>query len=129
MFRSKFARFVFVGGLSFIVDAGLLLVFIAAGLGPFTARALSIAIAMLVAWRLNRALTFGESHDGQLREGSRYAAVALGVAALNYSLFSLILLAVPGCPPVVATAVSTGLCTIASFFGYGKFAFRTGQQG
>ncbi|WP_084398587.1 GtrA family protein [Henriciella aquimarina] len=126
LFAARFLRFVMIGGLSFLVDAGLLVLMMKLGAGPFAARVVSIAVAMLVAWRLNRALTFGSSHDGQLREAGRYALVAGSVAALNYALYAGLLLAVPACPPVLATAMSTLLCTGASFLGYGKFAFRTG---
>jgi len=121
---SKAARFLLVGGLGFIVDAGMLALLVANGTGPFTARIVSILLAMLVTWRLNRSMTFGASHDGQLREVGRYIGVAATVAALNYAIYAGILVVMPTCPPVLATAIATGLCTIASFFGYGKFAFR-----
>lgn len=122
---SRFMRFVLIGGIGFLVDAGMLVWLIEAGLSPFLARLGSISLAMLVTWRLNRAITFGESGDGQLREAGRYAIVAMGVAGLNYSLFAALLLAVPACPPVLATAISTLCCMLVSFTGYGRFAFRS----
>ena len=121
---TKFARFLLVGGLGFVVDAGGLLLLTGQGADPFVARLASIALAMLVTWRLNRSFTFGPSRGSQLGEATRYLSVALSVAALNYTIYALLLLAFPGCPPVVATAVSTGICTLASFVGYGRVAFR-----
>lgn len=121
----RFVRFALIGGIGFIVDAGGLLLMMQAELNAFLARVVSIALAMLVTWRLNRAITFGASHDGQLREGARYALVALGVAGLNYTIYAALLLAIPACPPLIATALSTGACMIISFAGYGRFAFRS----
>lgn len=120
----KFLRFALIGGLGFVVDAGLLLALIGAGSGPFIARIASLLAAMLVTWRLNRALTFGASHDGAIREGLRYLAVAASVAVLNYAIYAGLLLGIPACPPLLATAFSTGACMLISFAGYGRFAFR-----
>lgn len=122
---TKAIRFLIVGGLGFIVDAGVLALLVANDTGPFAARIMSILLAMFVTWRLNRSLTFGASHDGQVREASRYFSVAAAVALLNYAIYAGILITVVTCPPVVATALATGICTLASFFGYGKFAFRS----
>ena len=121
---TRFARFGLVGGLGFVVDAGVLALLVGTGVDPFLARLASIALAMLVTWRLNRSFTFGASHDGQAREAGRYVSVAVGVAALNYAIFSALLMAVPAMPPVVATAISTAICMLVSFAGYGRFAFR-----
>ena len=121
----RFLRFALIGGLGFVVDAGMLLLLIQAGMDPFVARLVSIGLAMLVTWRLNRALTFGASRDGQVREAARYVAVALSVAGLNYAIYAALLLILPACPPLLATAISTGCCTLLSFAGYGKLAFRT----
>ncbi len=57
----RLSRFAVVGGLGFVVDAGLTVTLIQVGLDPFSARLIAIALAMLVTWRLNRALTFGAS--------------------------------------------------------------------
>ncbi|GGB70399.1 hypothetical protein GCM10011503_18840 [Henriciella pelagia] len=122
---SRLVRFGLIGGLGFIVDAGLLALLIQSGSDPFLARLVSILAAMVVTWRLNRSLTFGASADGQVREAGRYFTIAIGVAILNYAIYSAILLMLPACPPVLATAIATAICTIASFFGYGRFAFRT----
>ena len=124
--QQKFLRFVLIGGLGFLVDAGLLLALIGAGLDPFLSRLVSIGAAMLITWRLNRVLTFGASHDGAVREGLRYLTVAVSVALLNYGIYAGILLVFQSCPPLLATAISTGTCMLVSFAGYGRFAFRTG---
>ncbi|MGB3627359.1 MAG: GtrA family protein [Henriciella sp.] len=124
---AKLVRFGAVGALGFLVDAGVLALLISLGSGPFLARIISIALAMFVTWRLNRSLTFGASEDGQAREAGRYFGVAIAVALLNYAIYSGLLLTFPACPPVLATAISTAICTAVSFLGYGKYAFRPGK--
>ncbi|MEQ9315129.1 MAG: GtrA family protein [Henriciella sp.] len=121
---SRLVRFGAVGGVGFIVDAGILALLVGVGRDPFLARIISIVLAMFVTWRLNRSLTFGASEDGQAREAGRYFSVAITVALLNYVLYSGLLLALPALAPVLATAISTAICTAVSFLGYGKFAFR-----
>ena len=123
---AKFIRFAFVGGVGFVVDAGMLVWLVSADVSPFAARVVSILLAMLVTWRLNRSLTFGASSDHQVREASRYLIVAASVAALNYVLYAGLISLVPACPPVLATAISTMCCMLVSFSGYGRFAFRQG---
>lgn len=123
--KTRIVRFVLVGGLGFLADAGTLLLLISGGIGPFVARVVSILFAMFVTWRLNRAFTFGASSGSQISEAGRYFTVAASVAALNYLLYAGLLVVVPACPPVLATAIATIVCTLVSFAGYGKFAFRT----
>ena len=121
---ARFSRFALVGGLGFIVDAGLTLSLIAWGVDPFSARVVAIGLAMLVTWRLNRAITFGQSGTSQRSEGLRYGSVALFAAALNYATYAALLLLVPGLWPLVAVAVATGTSMLVSYIGYSRFAFR-----
>ncbi|MCZ4297227.1 GtrA family protein [Henriciella marina] len=123
--KTRIVRFVLVGGLGFLADAGTLFLLISGGIGPFVARVVSILFAMFVTWRLNRAFTFGASSGSQISEAGRYFTVATSVATFNYLLYAGLLVMVPTCPPVLATAIATIVCTLVSFAGYGKFAFRS----
>ncbi|MEE2878068.1 MAG: GtrA family protein, partial [Pseudomonadota bacterium] len=49
---AKFIRFALVGGVGFVVDAGMLVWLVSADVSPFAARVVSILLAMLVTWRL-----------------------------------------------------------------------------
>lgn len=122
----KFVRFALVGGLGFIADIGMLALFMELGADPLISRVGSILIAMVVTWRLNRAITFGASASSQVTEAGRYFTVAASVALLNYLIYAAIILIVPACPPMLATAISTGICMFASFAGYGRFVFKAG---
>jgi putative flippase GtrA len=120
----KFSRFIVIGGLGFVVDAGLLMLFLGLGGDPFISRIASILLAMLVTWRLNRAFTFGASDGSQLSEAGRYFSVAASVAVMNYAIYAGLLLVLASLHPLLATAISTLICVLASFAGYGRFAFR-----
>ena len=121
---ARVARFALVGGIGFVVDTGsLAALHDGAGLDPFSARLLSISVAALITWRLNRALTFGASPASQAAEGLRYAVVAFAAAALNYALYAAVLLAVPGLHPVAAVVAATLVAMCFSYLGYSRFVF------
>lgn len=120
----RFIRFALVGGAGFIVDAGLTVGLQAAGLDIFSSRLIAISLAMLVTWRLNRAITFGASPSGQAGEGVRYGVVAVAVAGVNYAAYAALMLFVPGMPAIIAVALATGLSMILSYTGYSRLVFR-----
>jgi putative flippase GtrA len=121
---ARFLRFATVGGVGFLVDAGLLAALHhGAGLDPFTSRLVSICAAAFTTWRLNRSLTFGASPASQATEGLRYAAVALLTACLNYVLYAALLLVWPGVPPVAAAVAATLAAMAFSYAGYSRFVF------
>ena len=69
-------RFLGVGGLGLITDLAVFTAIIGHGVPPLAARLVSLAVATLVTWRLNRALTFDRSGRRPADEAMRYAAVA-----------------------------------------------------
>ncbi|MEL7040236.1 MAG: GtrA family protein [Pseudomonadota bacterium] len=121
----QFGRFGLVGGLGFIVDAGITLLLIALGTGPLLARALAIAVAMFVTWRLNRALTFGASADSQIQEGTRYFIVAIGAALFNFGVYAGLLQFFPSLGAFLAICIAVAASMLISFIGYRKFAFKS----
>lgn len=123
-FLKRFSRFGLVGGIGFVVDAGLTLTFIQAGLDAFSARLIAIALAMLVTWRLNRAITFDDSGASQRSEGLRYGAVAITAAVINYASYAALMLAFLGLFPVFAVAAATGVSMAISYLGYSQYAFK-----
>lgn len=122
----KLSRFGLVGGIGFVIDAGLTTTLIHAGLDPFSARVIAIAFAMLVTWRLNRAITFGASDTSQKSEGVRYFAVALAAAAVNYAAYAGLMLTLPALIPAIAVALATGVSMVVSYLGFSRFAFKRG---
>lgn len=125
---ARLLRFATVGGVGFLVDAGLLATLHhGAGLDPFTARIVSIGVAAFTTWRLNRSLTFGASSTSQATEGLRYGAVALLTAALNYAIYAALLLIWPNVPPVAAAIAATIAAMGFSYAGYSRFVFAGGR--
>lgn len=76
--------FLAVGVAGLVVDLGLLWVLEHAGLSLAAARAVSLPVATLVTWALNRRLTFARSGRKAHHEALRYALVALVAQSVNY---------------------------------------------
>lgn len=117
-----FARFVVVGGIGFVVDAGLLELLRSFGAPPLLARIPSIGAALVATWLLNRTFSFGVRARPHLREFLAYAWVSAAAAAVNYAIFSgLVLLSLH---PLASVAIATGITMLINFTGYRKLVFR-----
>ncbi len=126
---SQFARFCGVGALGFLIDAGLLLWFTQSlGLNPYLARVFSIALALTMTWAMHRNWTFRSNTSDRMSEWSRFAAVNGAGGALNYSVYSAILLALPGTAPLLALAAGSVVALAANFLGARLWAFRADQR-
>lgn len=117
--------FVASGGLAFLVDATVLSA-LHRGLGvdPFLARLLAIALAMIAGWLAHRRWTFAVAAPPTLAELGRYVALAWTVAALNYAVYALVLLARPATDPLLALIVSSLAAMTASYLGMRLGVFR-----
>lgn len=126
--RTEFARFCVIGALGFTIDAGVLALLVyGAGLGPFPARILSILAAVSITWGLHRAWTFRSTDPAKLAEWSRFVAVNGAGGGLNLLVYSLVLLAVPATPPLLALAFGSGAALGANYLGSRLWAFRSGS--
>jgi len=110
------AGFLTSGAIAFSVDAIILLTLTKGlGIGPFLARLIAISCAMVAGWQAHRRLTFAVETPSSTREFARYAAVAWMSAALNYAVYSAILLAREGTEPFLALVLAS---LVAMFFSY-----------
>jgi putative flippase GtrA len=120
----RFASFLVAGGAGFVADAGALLVLLAwTPLGPLAGRAVSIAFALLVTWTLNRTITFGPSARHIAVEGTRYGAVGVSSAMVNYALYAAALALAPSLPPMAALVLASAGALAWSYLGYSRFVF------
>lgn len=120
----KLFWFVAAGGTGFAVDAGSLTLLVHFTLlNPFIARILSIALAMLATWLINRTLTFNKSQHSTSAEAARYAAVAILTALINFGIYSGVMLLWPLLWPAIAAAFATGVTMFLSYFGYARLVF------
>lgn len=117
-------HFAVAGFSAFFVDAAVLQLLIALGLGPLVARPFAILTAMVVGWLINRTWTFPMPGRPRLVEFLRYAAVASLSAVINYAVYAAILIVRPVTLPFAALVVATAVSTIASYSGYRFFTFR-----
>ncbi len=121
----RMLKFACVGFAGFFVDTGsLALLHHWIGLDPYTARIISIALAIFTTWRLNRSVTFGRSETGQVSEGARYYGVAIVTALINFAIYSGVLLTWPIVWPVAAAIMATAVTMFMSYFGYSKLVFQ-----
>ena len=124
----SFFRFCLVGGVGFLVDAGVLMALLALeALGPVSARIVSILVALTATWILNRLLTFRSEDPRYLFEWSRYALVN-GVGALvNYGCYIACLLLIPGIAPLLALAIGSAVALIVNYLGSRHLVFWQGS--
>lgn len=111
-----------VGGLS--VDVAVLWLLEQAGLDHRLARFLSLAVATVVTWALNRHFTFGESGRQSRVEFGRYALVALVAQSINYLVFVGVLEAFPHMVHTLAAVIGAVVATGFSYTGQRFFTFR-----
>ncbi|MEO1293400.1 MAG: GtrA family protein [Pseudomonadota bacterium] len=120
-------RFGAVGGLGFIVDAGLLWLLIGAGVDPLVARLISFPVAVLVTWSSNRIWTFASTqHAPPLSQLGRYLSVQIAGAATNYIVFAGWIATFGGSQlsALLGLALGSFVAMFLNFFGARAFVFR-----
>ena len=127
--RAQLTRFVVAGGLSAIVDFGLLVLLMSFGLGHTPAKALSFVAGTTTAYLINRHWTFRVPHSSR-----RFLAVVLLYAltfALQVGLFSVLftLLSAQGLDrlpvQVIGFVIAQGVATTVNFVVQRTVIFRT----
>jgi putative flippase GtrA len=116
-------RFIVVGGLGLITDLATFTLILHWGVPPLIARLLSLSIATLVTWRLNRALTFDASGRRQNREAARYATVTAVAQGTSYLVFAVLTLTVLAALPQLAIIAGAAAGALLSYNGHRLFAF------
>ena len=106
----QFLTFCAIGTLGFLVDLAVLYA-LAPLLGWMAGRVASFLAAATVTWWFNRRFTFGgtagQPKDGAARQLSRYLALMLGGAAVNYGAYAATLMLVEH-PHAPALGVALG---------------------
>lgn len=91
-----------------------------AGLPPLVARPFGIALAMVVSWLINRAVTFQAPGRPSFVEFSRFAGVSITSQLVNYGVFAALLLGFPKLMPELALFLA---CFVSMFVSYTGFRF------
>ena len=124
--------FAMIGAFGYVVDAsvtyGLVRGF---GIDPFLARFPAFALATVLNFALNRALTFSHSKVGLWDAFVRYVMVCAAGLVVNYAVYALCVVVAPlvGLPATPAmlplfVAAGSGAAMFVTFFGFRSFAFR-----
>jgi putative flippase GtrA len=116
-------RFLVVGGLGLMTDLGAFTLVAAYGHHPLAARLISLGVATLVTWRLNRAFTFQRSHRTQSAEAMRYAAVTAVAQGVSYAVFATLVLTRLSALPQAALLCGAVMGAFVSYNGQRLFAF------
>lgn len=124
---STFLRFCVVGGVGFLVDAGVLAALThALQVGPVLARCVSAPTAILVTFVLNRFWAFDSAKEAPLAEAFLAYCAVQGVGfGLNFLIYTA-LVSLPLGPfskPLIALAIASGLALVFNFIGIRFFAF------
>jgi putative flippase GtrA len=116
-------RFIGVGCIGLATDLcvfTLIAVFVPS---PLAVRLISLAVATVVTWRLNRAITFARSHRAQHEEAVRYAIVTAVAQGTSYAVFATLVLTVLGWLPQAALMCGAAVGALVSYNGHRLFAF------
>lgn len=122
-------RFLGVGLGGLAVDLAVLWLLERSGVGHAAARAVSLSVATLITWTLNRHYTFGGSGRRAKLELSRYAAVALFAQGVNYLVFLGVCAVAAHIPHALAAVIGAVAATGFSYSGQRFFTFARVRAG
>lgn len=116
-------RFLGVGAAGLATDLAVFTVILGVGHHPFAARLVSLAVATVVTWRLNRAVTFDPTGRRQRHEAMRYALVTAVAQGTNYTVFATLVIVafarIPQAAVLAGAVAGAGL----SYAGHRLFSF------
>jgi len=121
-----------VGGLGFLVDAGVLqLVITVTDLGPLLTRIGSFAVAVLVTFGLNRYWTFSDSQRPWGQAFVAYLTVQSTGFTANMAVYTFIIVVLPHplSQPVVALAVASAFALSLNYVGARGLVFAAPRAG
>ena len=120
---SRMARFLAVGVVGLAADTGVFALLFHQGAGAPFSRAVSLVVATVVTWFLNRLFTFGPSGHATHVEIARYFGVALFAQGFNYLVFLGLHYASGETRPYASLFIAAALTAAFSFTGQSLFAF------
>jgi len=123
-----FIGFLLVGTGGFVVDAGVLSLYLwSVPEGFLTGRLLSFFVAVTFTWYLNRSFTFVVPGSPSLREWARFVAVNLVGGGVNVAVYSVLVSQSDAfrALPVLAVAAGSVAGLLVNFMGASRIVFRT----
>jgi putative flippase GtrA len=130
---SRFLRFSAVGGVGFVVDAGVLLALVhALGMNPIVARMFSFSIAVLVTFELNRTWSFGSIRlHRPLMAFLTYLGVQGAGFLCNLAVYTAAIFALPPPfnAPLLCLAVASAAGLLVNYTGARHLLFGADGRG
>lgn len=126
--RRELLRFAAAGILGLAVDVAVLYLAMAIGMDRFSGRGLSFLAAVWTTWQFNRRFTFTRRDQlSAWKEWWRYLSAMLAGGAVNYAVYSVIVIMQPGLPllPMIAVAAGSLAGMSVNFIGAKYFVFRS----
>jgi len=123
----RVTRFAVVGGLGFVVDAGVLTVLVNGfHWGYYLARLVSFPVALTVTWYVNRTWVF-EATQRAHREYWSYFAVQTVGALINFGVYFSSIEAAPqlGRAPVIPLAIGSVVAMSFNYLASSRLVFRS----
>jgi putative flippase GtrA len=120
-----YLTFVTAGTIAFITDVSVFMLLhdlMRVWVQP--ARFLSISVAMVVSWLINRTWTFAVQQSPSLLEFLRFAAMGWVSSACNYAVFLAIVLLAPDLPYWLDIGISSVVAMAVSYLGMSRAVFR-----
>lgn len=124
---TQILRFGAVGAVGFVIDGGLLWLFLSLDMSAYLARALSFPAAVVVTWMLNRNWTFAATnHASKKGQFRRYLGVQIAGNVTNYAVYSLVisLFGTQSTTVFVAFVLGSFIGSCLNFTGARLLAFR-----
>ena len=121
MIARQFSKFILVGAIGFIIDAGILYILLS-HTGPYYGRTISFSTAVLGTWLLNRNYVFKKNKSAS-REGCAYLLIQAIGFGINFIIYSLLIY--QGFEALVALTIGAGVSLITNFTGSKIFAFKS----
>jgi putative flippase GtrA len=116
-------RFLAVGSAGFLTDLAVFTLIIGAGTHPLRARLVSLAVATVLTWRFNRAITFDPTGRRPSEEALRYAVVTAIAQGMNYAVFASLVVSVFASLPQAAVIFGAAAGAGLSYTGHRLFSF------
>jgi putative flippase GtrA len=116
-------RFLGVGGIGLATDLTVFTLVIMGGTHPLLARVVSLAIATIVTWRLNRMLTFDRTGRDQRDEALRYAGITALAQSTSYAVFTVLVLTLLHWLPQAALVAGAAVGALISYNGHRLVSF------
>lgn len=121
---AKGARFLIVGSIGFIVDAGTLWIANTNfGLNPYLARLISFSTALMITWILNNHVTFKSHEKRGKKHFAAYICVQGSSFCLNYFVYSS-LIWLELYDPISSLAIASIIAMFFSFTAMNIWVFK-----